>query len=157
MSGEKVANKVRLDVLKKEEQMIAEEKEELLLEEEEKKKKASPITEIQVQIKISVNAPGCFTSSYVCCAPPRVLKVDECKTNTNLVIIHWQSCNWSKFPFSLSKDHNVWTLLQNTLYPKCLSLIIEPRVSSSYVFSFFLFFYSFLSYSFCNGGSPIFP
>ena len=77
MSGEKVANKVRLDVLKKEEQMIAEEKEELLLEEEEKKKKASPITEIQVQIKISVNAPGFFISSYVCCAPPRVLKVDE--------------------------------------------------------------------------------
>lgn len=95
MSGEKVANKVRLDVLKKEEQMIAEEKEELLLEEEEKKKKASPIPEIQVQIKkISVNAPGFFTSSYVCCAPPRVLKVDECKTNTYLVIIHWQSYNW---------------------------------------------------------------
>lgn len=69
MSGEKVANKVRLDVLKKEEQMIAEEKEELLLEEEEKKKKASPITEIQVQIKL-------FISSYLCCAPLRVLKVD---------------------------------------------------------------------------------
>ncbi|KAK2558394.1 Mitochondrial proton/calcium exchanger protein [Acropora cervicornis] len=49
VSGEKVANKVRLDVLKKEEQMIAEEKEELLLEEEEKKKKASPITEIQIE------------------------------------------------------------------------------------------------------------
>lgn len=39
MSGEKVDNKVRLDVLKKEEQMIAEEKEELLQEEEEKRKK----------------------------------------------------------------------------------------------------------------------
>jgi len=47
VSGEKVANKVRLDVLKKEEQMIAEEKEELLLEEEEKKKKIEAIaTEI---------------------------------------------------------------------------------------------------------------
>ena len=51
MSGEKVDNKVRLDVLKKEEQMIAEEKEELLLKEEEKKKKVSPITQIQVHIK----------------------------------------------------------------------------------------------------------
>ena len=40
-SGEKVDNKVRLDVLKKEEQMIAEENEELLQEEEEKRKKVS--------------------------------------------------------------------------------------------------------------------
>lgn len=39
VSGEKVDNKVRLDVLKKEEQMIAEENEELLQEEEEKKRK----------------------------------------------------------------------------------------------------------------------
>lgn len=39
VSGEKVDNKVRLDVVKKEEQMIAEENEELLQEEEEKKKK----------------------------------------------------------------------------------------------------------------------
>jgi len=39
VSGEKVDNRVRLDVLKKEEQMIAEENEELLQEEEEKKRK----------------------------------------------------------------------------------------------------------------------
>ena len=65
MSGEKVANKVRLDVLKKEEQMIAEEKEELLLEEEEKKKKASPITEIQVQIKISVIMHLVFSQAHM--------------------------------------------------------------------------------------------
>ena len=41
VSGEKVDNKVRLDVLKKEEQMIAEENEELLQEEEDKKKKVT--------------------------------------------------------------------------------------------------------------------
>lgn len=43
VSGEKVDNKVRLDVLKKEEQMIAEENEELVHEEEEKKKKIEAI------------------------------------------------------------------------------------------------------------------
>lgn len=43
VSGEKVDNKVRLDVLKKEEQMIAEENEELLQEEEDKKKKIETI------------------------------------------------------------------------------------------------------------------
>lgn len=43
VSGEKVDNKVRLDVLKKEEQMIAEENEELLQEEEEKKRKIENI------------------------------------------------------------------------------------------------------------------
>lgn len=46
MSGEKVDNKVRLDVLKKEEQMIAEEKEELLQEEEEKRKKVCVINNL---------------------------------------------------------------------------------------------------------------
>ena len=46
MSGEKVDNKVRLDVLKKEEQMIAEEKEELLQEEEEKRKKVCTINNL---------------------------------------------------------------------------------------------------------------
>ena len=39
VSGEKVDNKVRLDVLKNEERMIAEENLELITEEEEKKKK----------------------------------------------------------------------------------------------------------------------
>lgn len=47
-SGEKVDNKVRLDVLKKEEQMIAEENEELLQEEEEKRKKVSLADKRQV-------------------------------------------------------------------------------------------------------------
>lgn len=46
VSGEKVDNKVRLDVLKKEEQMIAEEKEELLQEEEEKRKKVCIINNL---------------------------------------------------------------------------------------------------------------
>ena len=49
-SGEKVDNKVRLDVLKKEEQMIAEENEELLQEEEEKRKKVSLADKRQVLI-----------------------------------------------------------------------------------------------------------
>lgn len=41
VSGEKVDNKVRLDVLQNEERMIAEENQELLKEEEEKKRRRS--------------------------------------------------------------------------------------------------------------------
>lgn len=71
VSGEKVDNKVRLDVLKKEEQMIAEENEELLQEEEEKKRKVFRLV-IYLKLQCYFNRPcylctcdGCSVSAVV--------------------------------------------------------------------------------------------
>ena len=68
VSGEKVDNRVRLDVLKKEEQMIAEENEELLQEEEEKKRKVCNLI-ICTQL-CYFNRPSCHCTC------------DDCNVNT---------------------------------------------------------------------------
>lgn len=66
VSGEKVDNKVRLDVLKKEEQMIAEENEELLQEEEEKKRKVFRLV-IYLKLQCYFNRP-CYHSTCDGCS-----------------------------------------------------------------------------------------